>query len=140
MAATNEEIRAGLQTRLDTIAGVNTSAYPLDSPPDLTLEVMGTEEIEYDLAMHRGLDRMTWLVRGISGSPDSRAAMTNLDTWLDRAGATSVKAAVEGDITLGGIVESARVMRSTGQTYFTLPNRGDTLGTLFYIDVYNVGN
>lgn len=139
MAATIAEIRAGLQTRLATIAGVDTHAYPQESPNDLTLQVMGQDLIEYDQAMQRGLDRLTFVIQGFSGSPDSRAAHENLDVWLSPSGTSSVKAAVEGDITLGGVVVSARVARAAGSQILTVPNRGQLLGTHFFVEIYNTG-
>lgn len=141
MTATLAEIRAGLETRLATIPNVNTAAYMSDSPNDLTLQVMGPDLIEYDLAMHRGLDRWTIIIQAFSGSPDSTAAQENLDSWLAPTGANSVKAAIEGDATLGGIVQGARVMRSSGYRVYDFPNQGGKmLGTEFFIDVYNTGN
>ncbi len=140
MTATLAEIRAGLETALATIPDVVTSAYMLDSPPDLTLQVMGPDLVEYDLAMQRGLDRWTMIVQAFSGSPDTTAAQQNLDDWMAPRGTNSVKAAVESDVTLGGIVQSARVMRSSGYRIYDLPNRGRTLGTEFFVDVFNTGN
>lgn len=140
MTATLAEIRAGLEARLATIPDVVTSAYMLDAPPDLTLQVMGPDAVEYDLAMQRGLDRWTMIVQAFSGSPDSQAAQMNLDNWLAPNGTSSVKAAIEGDITLGGIVQSARVSRSAGYRIYDLPDRGRTLGTEFFIDIFNTGN
>jgi hypothetical protein len=133
------EIRAGLEARLATIPNVVTAAYPIDSPPDLTLQVMGQDAIEYDLAMQRGLDRLTFVIQGFSGSPDSQAAQENLDLWLAPSGTNSVKAAVEGDITLGGVVVSARVARAAGSQLLNVPSRGTILGTHFYVDIYNTG-
>jgi hypothetical protein len=51
-----------------------------------------------------------------------------------------VKTAVEADITLGGVVQAARVMRSAGYRIYDLPNRGKTLGTEFFVDIYNTGH
>jgi hypothetical protein len=140
MAATLAEIRAGLETALAAIPGVVTSAYMLENPPDLCLQVMGPDLIEYDQSMHRGLDRWTLVIQAYSGSPDSQAAQQNLDNWMAPSGTTSVKTAVEADITLGGVVQAARVMRSAGYRIYDLPNRGKTLGTEFFVDIYNTGH
>jgi hypothetical protein len=140
LSATLAEIRAGLQTALDTIPGPDTSAYMTDSPNDLTLQVMGPDAVEYDLAMQRGLDRWTMIVQAFSGSPDNRAAQENLDAWIAPTGTYSVKAAIEKDITLGGIVQSARVARTSGYRIYDFPNQGGRmLGTEFFVDIYNTG-
>lgn len=138
-AATIEEIRAGIETRLDTLPNVTVSAYMLDSPPDLTLQVMGPDIIEWDKAAAEGLDIITIIVQGFSGSPDSRAAQINLDQWLDRSGTNSVKAAIEGDRRLGGIVDDCWVRESSGYRQYELPNRGRMLGAEWTLLVLNSG-
>ncbi len=138
--STIADIRAGLETALATIPGVNTSAYMADSPADLTLQVMGPDLVEYDQTMARGLDRLTIIIQAFSGSPDNQAAQENLDLWLAPTGTYSVKKAVEADITLGGVVQAVRVMRSSGYRIYDLPQgAGRMLGTEFFVDVYNLG-
>ena len=138
-AATLAQIRAGLETRLATIPNVTTSAYMLDSPPDLTLQVLGPDRIEYDQAMASGLDYWTIIVQGYSGSPESKAAQVNLDSWLARTGANSVKAAIEGDRSLGGIVDDCVVRMSSGYRQYDLPNRGRVLGAEWTVLILNSG-
>lgn len=138
--ATMELIREGLRVRLAMIDGVTVSAYMLDSPPDRTLQVMGPDTVEYDQAMARGLDYVTVIVQGFSGSPESQAAQRNLDEWLAPSGATSVKAAIEGDGSLGGIVQSCWVRQSSGYREYDLKNRGRTLGAEWTVLVLNRGD
>ncbi len=141
--ATLTEIRAGLETRLATIPNVVTSAYMLDNPPDLTLQVMGPDTVEYDQASHHGMDNWTFIVQGFSGSPDSQAAQVNLDEWLAPSGANSVKAAIEGDRggtgALGGIVDDVWVRQSSGYRMYDLPNRGRLLGAEWVVLILNSG-
>jgi hypothetical protein len=137
--ATLAEIRAGLETQLAQIPNVTTSAYMLDSPPDLTLQVMGPDRINWDLALHRGLDSWTFIVQGFSGSPESQAAQINLDNWLSPSGTDSVKAAIEADGTLGGVVVNSHVVESSGYRIYDLPNRGRTLGAEWSVEVFNTG-
>ena len=136
MAATMAQIRSGLNTRLATISGIQTSAYMLDSPVPPTIQVMGPEVVEYDDAMQRGLDTYTIVLQAFAGTPESQAAQTIVDGWLAPSGSTSVKAAVEGDITLGGVVASARVARANGYRIYDLPT-GKTLGCEFFVVVHN---
>lgn len=138
-AATIAEIRAGLETRLATIAGVSTSAYMLDSPPDLCLQVMGPDLIQWDQAAAEGLDIITMVVQGFSGSPDSRAAQENLDEWLSRGTSNSVKDAIEGDRSLGSMVDDCWVRESSGYRQYEIPNRGRLLGAEWIVVVLNSG-
>ena len=141
--ATLAEIRAGLATRLDTIPGVNVSAYMMDVPRDLTLQVMGPDQVEYDQAGMRGHDNWTFIIQGFSGSPSSQAAQVNLDEWLSPSGANSVKEAVEGDRSLGGIVEDCVVRTSSGyRRYEVGPDGGakhSMLGAEWTVLILNSG-
>jgi hypothetical protein len=138
--ATLAEIRAGLEVRLATIAGVQTSAYMLDSPMPPTLQVMGPDEVSYDLAMARGLDLWRLIVQGFVGSPMDQGAQVNLDEWLAPAGAKSVKAAIEADGTLGGKIQGLHVEKASGYRLYQLENRGSVLGAEWTIQIYNRGD
>jgi hypothetical protein len=135
--ATLAQIREGLRVKLAAAfaATAQVSGYQLDDPAIPTIQVMGPDAVEYDELMSRGLDRWTIVIQAFAGSWEQRAAQEVLDQWLAPTGSTSVKAAVESDITLGGIVASARVARSSGYRVYDLPNRGRTLGAEFFVDV-----
>jgi len=137
--ATLAELRAGIETRLATIPNVVTSAYMLDNPPDLTLQVMGPDQVDYDQAAARGHDNWVFVVQGFSGSPASQAAQMNLDEWLAPTGTNSVKAAIEGDRSLGGIVDDCWVRSASGYREYELPNRGRVLGAEWTLLILNSG-
>ncbi len=140
MSATLAEIRAGLATNLAGIGNdLQVSAYMLDNPSPPTIQVMGLEEIEYDQAMARGLDEITIIVQAFAGTPVDRAAQTLLDTWQTGFGGTSVKAAIESDRTLGGIVEDLQVVRSSGDRIYNLPDRSESRGCEFFVRILNTG-
>lgn len=109
------QIRDALADALRGIPGV--IVYPrwkgAVSPPCLV--VGGPENLDYDTTMGRGGDTYRVLVRGFVGRGDDEAAQARLDEWLDSAGLRSVKAAVERDATLGGVVDYARVVQ--GRNY-----------------------
>ena len=133
------EIREALRAALADVfePDVTVTAYMKKNPGPRHMQVMGPDQIEYDLAMQRGLDRWTLVIQAFAGSPEEKAAQARLDTWLAGSGATSVKAAVEADQTLGGVVTAARVSRSSGYREYDLSNRGDrTLGAEFFVDVF----
>ncbi len=138
-AATLAQIREGLRVRLATIPRVQTSAYMLDQPVTPTLQVMGPDETTYDLAMQRGLDMWRIVIQGYQGSPADIGAQVALDEWLAPSGTNSVKAVINADHTLGGLVQSARVASSTGYRIYDLPNLGRTLGAEWVVEVFNRG-
>jgi len=136
--ATLAQIREGLRSQLATAfaATCQVTGYRKDSPRVPSIQVYGPDNVEYDVAMNRGLDRWTIVVMAFSGSIEERAAQEVLDGWLAPSGSGSIKAAVESDITLGGKVASARVARSSGYREYDLPHAGRVLGAEFFVDVY----
>ena len=94
--ASISQIRTGLATRLGTISGLRTSAFMPDNPnPPVAI--------------------VNVLV--IVGRVDERTAQSNLDAYVSSTGSSSIKLAIEGDKTLGGVVFDTRVseMRNYGQ-------------------------
>jgi hypothetical protein len=133
-------IREGLRANLAAITGCQVSAYMLSNPTTPSLQVNGPDEIIYDLSMQRGLDQMTVVVQGLVGSPTDIGRQVVLDQWLAPTGAKSVKAAIEADHTLGGLVAGTRVARVSGYRVYVLPNQGATLGAEWFVDIHNPGS
>lgn len=118
MAAIREALRAALRT----IPGCQVSAYLLANPTLPSLMITAGE-VEYDTAMARGLDTWTLLVQGMVALTTDEGQQKQLDKWRASSGAESVKAAVESDRTLGGVVQDARVvMVSEDRVYGIDPN------------------
>lgn len=142
MAATPAQIRAAIVTALQNTlgtTGLQISAYRLEAPTDLCLQVIGTDAVDYDQAMRRGFDNWTFQVQAIAGSPVSQQAQVQLDLW--KAATGGVKAAIETDPTLGGIVISAQVTRASADQIYTMPgSHTELLGCVFDVFVRNTGH
>ena len=138
MAATLAEIRAGLVANLASVG--DAQPYVLDTPPVPCLQIDRVSLIDYDQAYQRGLDYWTLIVRGYVGTQFDIAAQVLLDEWISSTGATSVKAAVESDRTLGGKVQDLTVRTCSGYGYYDLPNHGRTLGAEWTILILNTGH
>lgn len=102
-------IRDGLATRLATISGLEAfdTAPGQVNPPAAV--VGGPERIEYDLTYGRGADTYLISVMVYASRADQSSGQELLDGYLAGAGATSIKAAIEADPTLGGAADTARV-------------------------------
>lgn len=127
-------IRSGLATRLGTISGLRTSATVPESPdPPVAIVIPGS--ITFDTTFVRGMDEYEFTVLLLVGRVDSRTAQNSMDGYCNPSGATSIKAAIEGDKTLGGAAFDCRVtsMRNYQQTLV-----GDTsyLSAEFVVQVY----
>ena len=106
-------IRNGLGANLATITGLRVSPYiPDDIAPPVA--VVGSASITYDTAFRNGLHTYEFSVTVIVGRTSERSAQNRLDAYADPVGASSVKAAIEGDRTLGGAAQTLQVTRTNG--------------------------
>jgi hypothetical protein len=132
-------IGAGLKTRLINIATLK-RVYGPEELPDAIAEQMPValilvKNISYDKTFSDKYDAV-FRVIVIFGRLDTPAAFTGIIALADPSGATtSVKAAIEGDNTLGGAADSCRVTSGSGAGQITW---GQTpyLSTEFEVEVY----
>ena len=101
-------IREGLATRLGTISGLRSSSFVPDNPTP-PIAVVVPERVDFDTAMRRGLDTLAFNIVVIAQRASERGAQAVLDGYCSSTGSASVKAAVEGDRTLGGAAQDCRV-------------------------------
>jgi hypothetical protein len=132
------DIREALADSLSVIPGLNQSAYLLSNPTPPCAEVQ-PGETEYDLAMHRGLDRWTLTVRVMVGASTDQGAQRLLDKMIESSGALSVKAAVEADSTLGGACSDCSITRCTGYRLITREGQSPLLGAEWIVEVLATG-
>ena len=105
MAATVSQVATGLATNLATIAGLRTSAFqPEQLNPPFAFPTLN--RIEYHKAFGGGNVQMRFTIIVIVGRYLDRVAHANLDGFLSYDGATSLRAAIEGDRTLGGVAQT----------------------------------
>ena len=108
------DLRTGLANRLTTITGLRSSAYIPDNPqPPVAVVMPG--RITYDTAFGRGSDEYQFTIMLIVGRVADRASQTTLDGYCESSGSRSVKAAIEGDRSLGGKALDCRVTEMTNQ-------------------------
>jgi len=109
-------VRDNLKTRLETISGLR--AY--DLIPDVVTPpaaIVGQLDFTFDIDNARGLDQAQVDVLVIVQRFSERAGQNALDTYLAGSGANSIKAALEGDRTLSGAVNTLRVTGAEAGTY-----------------------
>jgi len=105
-------VRANLKARLATITGLKTYDYIPDSI-NVPGAVVGQLDLNFDATFNRGFDNATCTILLIVGRMSESAGQTKLDGYLASTGSTSVKAAIEGDVTLSGAVQTLRVTSAT---------------------------
>jgi hypothetical protein len=99
------QIKEGLQARLATISGLRAYVQQPDNNNAPFAWPM-LESITYNGAMGGGLIIHTFSVSVVVGRASERTAQNALDGYLSYEGATSVRAAIEGDRSLGGVVQN----------------------------------
>lgn len=105
MAATVSQVATGIRNRLATISGLRVFNYqPEQVNPPIGFPVLN--QIRYHGAYGGGMVEMDWSIVVVTGRWLDRTAHTALDGYLSYSGATSIRAAIEADKTLGGIVDT----------------------------------
>lgn len=108
MAATVSEAAAALKTALGTITGLRVVDYLPDqvNPPTA---LVGIDTVNYHGAFRNGDATYTYTVTVVVSRASERTAQQKLDAFLSATGATSVRAAIEADPTLGGVIQTCVV-------------------------------
>ena len=132
--ASLSSIRSGLSTRLATISGLSVYAYVPDSiePPTAVVGVMSS--VDYDSTMSRDSDSYEIPLYLYVSRVDAELSQDSLDEFLAGSGSSSIKQAIEGDSTLGGVVSSARVVEASNYGVYTI-NSIDYLGVEFSVEI-----
>ncbi len=134
MAITNVSgVRDALKDNLQTITGLRV----YDQIPDIVVPpcaIVGQLDFIFDIDNTRGLDQASVDVFVIVQRISERAGQDKLDLFLAGSGSGSVKTAIESDRTLGGLVDTLRVISADSGTYTS----GDTsfLSYRYNITIY----
>lgn len=101
---------SGLKDRLATISGLRTFAFQPDyaNPPYGFPRI---DEISYHGAMGGGDVVYDGIIQIVVGGVSDRLTQNLLDGYASYSGATSIRAALEADKTLGGVVQTLVVNR-----------------------------
>jgi hypothetical protein len=134
MTATMKQVRQALATRLSSITGLSTYAFPpgtanapaaLIAPNDGQFYTYNTSQTSHDLEL---------VVAVLVQMGERQSATEELDLYLDDSGTHSVYAALAADPRLGNTVDSAVVVAA--QNYGTHTYNGvDYQGVEFVVAV-----
>jgi hypothetical protein len=110
--ASIKALRDGLKTRLAAVSGIYThDTIPDDVYPPAAIVGFPTT-VRYDFAMRTPVSRYTFPVRVIAGRTTERESQDRIDDLCSPDGASSIRAAVDADPTLGGVAHSSRVVEA----------------------------
>lgn len=119
------EIRDGIADNLATISGLRTTTTVPDNPQP-PVAIIQPSSITYDRAFARGLDEYNFTVTLIVGRASERTFQRLLDLYCAGTGSSSVKAAIESNRTLSGLIQDLRV--TAMRNYGTI-----TIGEVIYL-------
>lgn len=125
-------VRTGLATALDTIAGLRCYDHVPDGPAVPCAIVEPVEVTYHEASVPGGTVYFRAYVLVIVGRMSDRAASDRLDAYLANTGASSVRAAIESDPTLGGACSTLVVVNA-------LPRSVVVSGVDMYAYRYEVG-
>lgn len=107
------QIREAIAESLRSISDVQVSAYLLSNPTPPTLMVT-PGEIDYHQALQDGMEMYTLRVQALVAHTGDIGPQQQLDGMLASTGNRSIKAAVELEPTLGGLVDDLVVLKTKG--------------------------
>ena len=111
-------VRDELKKNLQTISGLRT----YDLIPDVIVPpcaIVGQLDFTFDIDNQRGLDQASVDVYVIVQRISERSGQEKLDVLLAGSGNGSIKTALESDRSLGGLVNTLRVISAESGTYQT---------------------
>lgn len=115
--------------------GVQASAYQLSNPTPPTVWCY-PQTVDYRQAMQNGAIELTMAVEALVGILTSDiGTQKTLDQLIDDTGPKSVKAALEKDVTLGGLVDTLMVVSCSGYKVYALPTKPEILGAEWIVKV-----
>ena len=117
MAMTNiNGVRDALKSNLQTIPGLRV----YDQIPDVVVPpcaIVGQLDFTFDIDNARGLDQASVDIFVLVQRFSERTGQDKLDNFLAGSGTGSIKTALESDRTLGGLVDTLRVISADSGTY-----------------------
>lgn len=115
MPATVTQVMDGLKTRLATVSGLRAFSYqPEQLNPPMGFPILNS--VTYHRAFNGGDVVFNCSIVIVVGRYLDRTAHALLDNYLSYSGASSIRAAIEGDLTLGGIAQTLIVQSSADVT------------------------
>lgn len=134
--STPAQIRAGIAAAIVTGVGSGwqVSAYMLfmPQPPAIDIRPSGTD---YDVAMARGEDQLTFTIRAMVAANVDQGAQIMLDTLLDTTDPAGMKTAIEADLSLGGLVSDLRLVSASDYRALITDGSPPMLAVEFMLEV-----
>lgn len=130
------QIRAALAQNMAAVPGLRVSSYIPDNP-NPPIAVVSPPSIKYEQSFGRGLNQYDFQIVLLATRADERTGQDLIDGYCEPTGSTSVRAAIESDRTLGGLVDDLHVTDMTGVSPTTLADGQVYLTATWVVQVYS---
>jgi len=120
------QIRQGLADALENVIDGQVSPYALAQPTPPGLQILPPGNT-YDFTMQRGIDQWVFIVQGFVALTSDQGTQRVLDDMCAPTGSGSVKAALELDRTLGGVVDTLQVVSQSPGVVVDTPGGGSPM-------------
>ena len=115
MPAAVSDVASGIATRLATVSGLRTFSFdPMQYNPPVAFPIL--QNIRYHEAFAGGDVQMEFSIMLIAARWAERLSYAVLDGYMSFSGSTSIRAAIEADKTLGGVVQTCVLSSSANIT------------------------
>lgn len=139
MAPTIRAVMEAVETRLATISGLNADAHTPDQI-NVPAAFVGVPPIpQYHQSMGRGKFRLDLTVTVLTSNAWSREGQLALADYASPTGTKSILQAIEGDRTLGGVVDDCIVVSFEPLGLVTV-GTVEYVGGLFTLQTIATGN
>jgi len=134
MAGDLGAIRAGLGARLSLVRRLRVAELIPEqvNPP---VAVISRASVDYSEAMSGGLTVWSMQVQLVAGRMADQQSQRQIDAWLSLDGDQSVRAAIEGDRTLGGVCQTCLVVDAEALTTFQIGD-SEYIGVIVNVTVW----
>jgi len=105
MAGLFTSVADGIKTRLETISGLRVYEFPPDAINEYPAAVINRSSEAGYLVTYTAIVEVEQKVTVYVKSADAEERMESLESFLAPTGSSSVKAAIDGDNTLGSVVD-----------------------------------
>ena len=120
------QVRRQMATQMSVISDVQVNPYALAQPTPPGIQIL-PPSVAYDTTMHRGIDEWTFIVQGFVAVTTDIGSQALLDDMCAPTGFDSVKAALEADTSLGGLVDDLRVQNQSPGRIVDTPGGGSPM-------------
>lgn len=129
-------MRQAIAANLATISGLRVSYFIPDNP-NPPIAVVTPPSIKYEQSFGRGLNQYSFQVALLATRADERTGQDLIDSYCEPTGSMSVRAAIESDRTLGGLVDDLHVSDMNGVSPTTLADGQVYLTATWTVEVYS---